>query len=46
MHISDKNDVAAGTYTFDLFVKDSAGDWDCLVQGTLVVEASISAPPA
>jgi hypothetical protein len=46
MHISDKNDVAAGTYTFDLFVKDSAGDWDCLVQGALVVEASISAPPA
>jgi hypothetical protein len=46
MHISDKNDVAAGTYTFDLFVKDSAGDWDCLVQGALVVEAAISAPPA
>jgi hypothetical protein len=46
MHISDQNDVAAGTYTFDLFVKDSAGDWDCLVQGALVVEASISAPPA
>jgi hypothetical protein len=45
MHISDKNDVAAGSYTFDLFVKDSSGDWDCLAQGALIVEASISAPP-
>lgn len=45
MHISDTNDVAAGTYSFDLFVKDSAGDWDCLVQGALVVESAISAPP-
>lgn len=46
MHISDKNDIAVGTYRFDLFVKDSAGDWDCLVQGALVVEAAVSAPPA
>lgn len=46
MHISDANDVAAGTYTFDLFVKDSAGDWDVLAAGSLVVEASVSAPPS
>ena len=45
MHISDKNGVAAGSYSFDLFVQDSVGDWDCLASGTLVVEASISAPP-
>jgi hypothetical protein len=46
MHISDKNTIAAGSYNFDLFVQDSAGDWDCLASGTVVVEASISAPPA
>lgn len=46
MHISDKNDVAAGSYSFDLFVKDSAGDWECLVQGAFIVEPSVSAPPA
>lgn len=46
MHISDQNTVAAGTYYFDLFVQDSAGDWDCLASGTVVVEAAISAPPA
>lgn len=45
LHISDKNTVAAGSYSFDLFVQDSAGDWDCLSSGTLVVEASVSAPP-
>lgn len=46
LHISDKNDVAAGSYTFDLFVKDSSGDWSCLIQGSLIVEAAISIPPA
>lgn len=45
MHISDQNTVAAGSYSYDLFVQDSAGDWDCLASGTLVVEPSISAPP-
>lgn len=45
MHISDKNTVAAGTYRFDLFVQDSTDDWDCLVQGALVVESSVSSPP-
>lgn len=46
VHVSDKNNVAAGAYNFDLFVQDSAGDWDCLASGTVVVEAAISAPPA
>ena len=46
IHISDKNTVAAGAYNFDLFVQDSAGDWDCLASGTVVVEAAISSPPA
>ena len=45
MHISNANDVAAGEYKFDLFVQDTAGDWDCIVSGTLVVEEAISAPP-
>lgn len=46
MHISDQNTVSAGTYRFDLFVQDSAGDWDCLASGSVVVEAAISSPPA
>lgn len=46
LHISNANNVPAGSYPFDLFVQDSAGDWDCLASGTLVVEASISAPPS
>jgi hypothetical protein len=46
MHVSDKNTVPAGTYNFDLFVQDSADDWDCLASGVVVVEAAISAPPA
>lgn len=45
LHVSDKNTVPAGIYPFDMFVKDSAGDWDCLASGTVVVEAAISAPP-
>ena len=45
LHISDKNDVAAGTYTYDLFVQDSAGDWDMLAAGNLVVEAATSSNP-
>lgn len=46
IHVSDLNTVEAGSYPFDLFVQDSAGDWDCLVSGTVVVEAAISSPPA
>jgi hypothetical protein len=45
MHISNTNDVPPGSYKYDLFVQDSAGDWDCIVTGTLVVEEAISAPP-
>lgn len=45
LHISNTNNVPAGSYPFDLFVQDTAGDWDCLASGTLVVEASVSAPP-
>ena len=45
MHISDKNDVAAGSYSFDLFVQDSADDWDVLAAGTLIVEAATSSNP-
>lgn len=45
LHVSDKNTVPAGIYPFDMFVKDSAGDWDCLASGTVVVEAAVSAPP-
>ena len=45
LHVSDKNTVPSGIYPFDLFVKDSAGDWDCLASGTVVVEASVSVPP-
>jgi len=46
MHISNANTIAAGSYQYELFTQDSSGDWDCLVQGTLVVEASITEPPA
>jgi len=46
MHISDANTIAAGSYTFDLFVKDSVGDWDVLAAGSLVVEAAVSSPPS
>jgi hypothetical protein len=45
LHVSNTNNVAAGSYSFDLFVQDTAGDWDCLSSGTLVVEAAVSAPP-
>ena len=45
LHISDANSVPAGSYAFDLFVKDSAGDWSSISQGQVVVEASTSTPP-
>jgi hypothetical protein len=45
MHISDANDIAAGSYSYDLFVRDSSGDWDVLAAGTLVVEAATSSNP-
>jgi hypothetical protein len=45
MHISDKNSIPAGVHTFDLFVQDSAGDWERLAAGTISVDASISTNP-
>lgn len=45
LHISDANSVPAGSYAFDLFVKDSAGDWSSISQGQVVVEPSTSTPP-
>jgi len=45
MHVSDKNTISAGIYPFDMFVQDSAGDWDCLASGTVVVEAAVSTYP-
>ena len=46
VHISNLNTIAAGSYSYDLFVQDSADDWDQLVKGTLVVEEAISTEPA
>jgi len=45
MHISDKNSIPAGVHTFDLFVQDSAGDWERLAAGTISVDASVSTNP-
>lgn len=45
IHISDKNSIPAGNHEFDLFVKDSAGDWDNLASGTLFVQEAVSTPP-
>lgn len=46
IHISDKNNIAAGSYRFDLLVQDSSGDWDRLSTGTIVVEETVATPPA
>lgn len=45
MHISNKNDIAAGSYNYDIFVQDTLGDWDQLVEGPLIVESAISVEP-
>jgi len=45
LHISNLNNIAAGSYSYDLFVQDSAGDWDQLVKGTFVVEEAVSVEP-
>jgi hypothetical protein len=45
LHISNTNNVSSGSYSYDLFVQDSAGDWDCLSSGTLIVEPAVSVPP-
>lgn len=46
VHISDTNPIAAGEYSFDIFVQDSVSDWSRLTKGTLVIESSISVKPA
>jgi hypothetical protein len=45
IHISDTNSIPAGAYQFDLFVKDSAGDWSSISQGNIIVEQAVSVPP-
>ena len=45
MHISNANSVPAGSYAFDLYVKDNRGDWERFIAGTIVVEAATSSPP-
>ena len=45
MHVSNANTIASGSYNFDLFVKDSNSDWECLAKGMFIVESSISTPP-
>lgn len=44
-HISNTNTIAAGEYSFDIFVQDSVGDWSRLTKGTLVIEPSVSVKP-
>ena len=46
VHLSNTNPIAAGEYSFDIFVQDSASDWSRLTKGTLVIEPSVSAKPA
>lgn len=45
MHISDKNTIPAGVHTFDLFVQDSAGDWERIAAGSISVDPSVSVNP-
>lgn len=42
IHISQSNPIAAGTYTYDLVVQDSLGNWEQLMRGSLVVEAAVT----
>lgn len=46
LHISELNSITAGNYNFDLFVKQSSGDWKFLSGGTVIVESSVSTRPA
>ena len=45
LHISNKNDIASGSYSYDIFVQDSVGDWDQLAKGIFVVEPATSTEP-
>ena len=46
LHISDTNTVAAGTYSYDIFVQETSDDWTFFTGGTLVVEPVVSTRPA
>ena len=46
LHISNLNTVPAGYHKYDLFVKDSAGNWSVLVKGTVAVEETVSVMPS
>ena len=45
LHISNKNNIASGSYSYDIFVQDSVGDWDQLAKGIFVVEPATSTEP-
>jgi len=45
VHVSNTNPIAAGSYSFDIFVQDAGGDWSRLTKGALVVEPSVSVKP-
>jgi hypothetical protein len=42
IHISQSNPITAGTYTYDIVVQDSLGNWEQLMRGSLVVEAAVT----
>jgi len=46
LHISNLNPVPAGNHRYDIFVKDSSGDWSVLAKGTVNVEETISVMPS
>lgn len=46
LHISNLNPVPTGVHRYDLFVKDSNGDWSVLTKGTVIVEETISVLPS
>lgn len=42
IHISNLNPIPAGTFAYDLFVQDTAGNWTKLMKGSLVVGDAVS----
>jgi hypothetical protein len=46
LHISDSNTIAAGTYVYDILVREQDGDWKPLSAGNLVVEDAVSTRPS
>lgn len=45
LRVDHRNTVPAGTYPFDLFVKDSVGDWVRLAKGSMIVQPATSENP-